>query len=428
MEPLDAKTEFSQFRSRLVPGLGESRISMTADLHEAAAATQVTDRRTNDRQPIRVLLVAPTSRYVGGQAVQAKTLYRCWEGDKDIAMKFLPVDPQVPRSMRWTLKVRYVRTLVRTLVYLSNLLREVPQADVVHIFSASYWSFLLAPAPAVLVAHLFRKKVLLNYRSGEADDHFRRWRWFVSWVFRYTDRIVVGSRYLCQSFAEFDKQAEVVPNVVDTDQFRFRLRAPLAPRLLCTRGFEPHYHIQDVLKAFVYLKARCPAAILSLVGTGPQEAELRALALRLGLRDVTFVGAVPHDQIPAWYDCHDIFVNASSIDNMPVSILEAFAAGLPVVSTNAGGIPFIVEDQKTGLLSSVGNAAQLSANIIRLLDDPDLASSLAARARLECAKYSWSTVEQQWLRVYRELLTAQLGGPVPATTLPPDTEDDRVTV
>ena len=175
------------------------------------------------------------------------------------------------------------------------------------------------------------------------------------------------------------------------------------------------------------LKARYPAAILTLVGTGPQEAELRALALRLGLRDVTFVGAVPHDQIPAWYDRHDIFVNASSIDNMPVSILEAFAAGLPVVSTNAGGIPFIVEDQKTGLLSSVGNAAQLSANMIRLLDDPELASSLAARARLECAKYSWSTVEQQWLRVYRELLTTQQGGPVPATKLAPEsTEDDRV--
>ncbi len=394
------------------------------------ARTEVTvQRRTNGCQPIRVLLVAPTSRYVGGQAVQAKILCRCWEGAQDIAMKFLPVDPQAPRSMRWTVKVRYLRTLVRTLVYLLSLLREVPRADVVHIFSASYWSFLLAPAPAVLVAHLFRKKVLLNYRSGEADDHFRRWRWFVSWVFRYTDCIAVGSRYLCQSFAELGKQAEVVANVVDTDQFRFRLRAPLAPRLLCTRGFEPHYRIQDVLKAFVYLKARYPAAILTLVGTGPQEAELRALALRLGLRDVTFAGAVPHDQIPAWYDRHDIFVNASSIDNMPVSILEAFAAGLPVVSTNAGGIPFIVEDQKTGLLSSVGNAAQLSANMIRLLDDPELASSLAARARLECAKYSWSTVEQQWLRVYRELLTAQPGGPVPATTLAPQsTQDDRVTV
>ncbi len=394
-----------------------------------AAMEVIVKHGTNCRQPIRVLLVAPTSRYVGGQAVQAKTLCRCWEGSKDIAMLFLPIDPQAPRLMRWTLKVRYLRTLVRTPVYLFSLLREVPQADIVHIFSASYWSFLLASAPAVLVAHLSRKKVLLNYRSGEADDHFRRWRRFVSWVFRYTDRIVVGSRYLCQSFAEFDKQAEVVPNVVDTDQFRFRPRAPLAPRLLCTRGFEPHYRIQDVLKAFVYLKAKYPAAILSLVGTGPQEAELRALTLRLRLRDVTFVGAVSHDQIPAWYDRHDIFVNASSIDNMPVSILEAFAAGLPVVSTNAGGIPFIVEDEKTGLLSSVGHATQLSANIIRLLDDPNLASSLASRARLECAKYSWSAVEQQWLRLYRELLTAHLGGPMPATTLVrQSTENDRVTV
>jgi len=284
-------------------------------------------------------------------------------------------------------------------------MREVPEADIVHVFSASYWSFVLAPTPAVLIGRLFGKKILLNYRSGEADEHFRRWSRFVRWVLRRADRVVVGSEFLCRIFLQLRIQADVIPNVIDQEQFCFRLRRSLTPRLLCTRGFEAHYGIPDVLKAFAKVKTKLPNATLTLVGKGPQEPLLRKLAADLQLPNITFAGAVSHDEIAEWYDRHEILINASKIDNMPVSILEAFAAGLPVVSTDAGGIPFLVEHERTGLLSPVSKPDELAANVIRILENPELARALSLQGWLESARYCWSEVGPQWLRVYRDLLT-----------------------
>jgi glycosyltransferase involved in cell wall biosynthesis len=101
----------------------------------------------------------------------------------------------------------------------------------------------------------------------------------------------------------------------------------------------------------------------------------------------------------------DIFINASRLDNMPISVMEAFAAGTPVVSTSPECMPYLVEHEKTGLLSPVGDAAALAANVVRLLREPELAERLARNAHEESRKYDWSRVRQQWIDVYRGLLS-----------------------
>jgi glycosyltransferase involved in cell wall biosynthesis len=169
-----------------------------------------------------------------------------------------------------------------------------------------------------------------------------------------------------------------------------------------------HYRIPDVLAAFSFVKAAFPEAKLTLVGTGPLASQLRKLSAEMDLRDVFFAGAVRHDQIADWYDTHDVFINASAIDNLPVSLLEAFAAGLPVVSTDAGGIPYLVDHGRTGLLSPVGEPARLAESVMQLLGDPVLASDLASHARKECAKYSCDVVGAQWAKLYRELAGSTL--------------------
>lgn len=120
---------------------------------------------------------------------------------------------------------------------------------------------------------------------------------------------------------------------------------------------------------------------------------------------------VPPDEMPARYGEADIYLNAPSIDNMPGSILEAFASGLPVVSTSAGGIPYIVRDQHTGLLVAPDDHAGMAAASLRLLREPDLAVALAERAHEEChARYHWSTVGRLWLSLYRDVLAARSDG------------------
>jgi glycosyltransferase involved in cell wall biosynthesis len=107
--------------------------------------------------------------------------------------------------------------------------------------------------------------------------------------------------------------------------------------------------------------------------------------------------------MPGLYDEADIFLNSSDIDNMPVSIIEAFASGLPVVTTDAGGIPFIVVDGRTGLITKRGDYEAMAACAIRLLEDDELRAMLVRNAREECLKYSWAAVRDQWLGLYSEV-------------------------
>ena len=123
----------------------------------------------------------------------------------------------------------------------------------------------------------------------------------------------------------------------------------------------------------------------------------------MGLRGITFLGVISRQAIGEIYDRADIFVNASSLDNMPVSVLEAFASGTPVASTAPEGMNYLVDHGRTGLLSPPGDAAALAANILRLLRDPELSARVAAAAYQESSRYHWTSVREQWLSAYREL-------------------------
>jgi glycosyltransferase involved in cell wall biosynthesis len=141
-------------------------------------------------------------------------------------------------------------------------------------------------------------------------------------------------------------------------------------------------------------------------GSGTEESKVRAAIQELNLADVVFAGAVPRDCIGRFYDAADIFINASWLDNMPVSILEAFASGTPVVSTAPEGIRYIVEHERTGLLCAPGDWRALAGNVLRILREPDLAARLARNAFEESGQYRWETVRQQWLEVYQSLYPA----------------------
>jgi glycosyltransferase involved in cell wall biosynthesis len=355
---------------------------------------------------LRVAIVAASLRYVGGQSVQADLLLRHWKDDTEIAASLIPIDPLLPRALAWTERIPVLRTLVRQPFYLWNLWRGFKHIDIAHIFSASYWSFLIAPAPALLVARLRNKKTIIHYHSGEARDHLRRFR-SARPLLQQADRLVVPSGYLVDVFRGFGLPAHVVPNIVDENQFSFHERRPLRPHLICTRGFHPYYSVDVVVRAFAGVQREFPEARLDLVGKGSSEAAIRDLVRDLKVPGVHFLGVASRQQIGRFYDDADIFVNTSWLDNMPVSIMEAFAAGTPVVTTDPEGIRYLVEHERTGLLSPVGDARALASNVIRLLRDPDLASRLATNARKESQSYLWASVRQQWLEEYSSVISGR---------------------
>jgi glycosyltransferase involved in cell wall biosynthesis len=323
-------------------------------------------------------------------------------GESGIQVGFLAVNPRLPGWLRNLQKVKYVRTLVTSIAYVASLLSRVWKYDVIHIFSASYLSFVLAPTPAILISKLYGRKILLNYHSGEAEDHLRRWRTAIPTI-RLADEIVVPSDYLVEVFGQFGFRAKPVYNLIDTGAFRFRERQKLRPVFLSNRNFEKHYGVDRVLRAFALIQARIPSARLIVAGDGPERKVLENLARELGLQHTEFTGRVSHEHVAQLYDSADIFLNASEIDNQPLSLLEAFACGLPVVTTDAGGIPHMVRADETALMVPRGEYDQLAECALRLLDEPMLAQRLIAQGRDECRKYAWASVRGQWLTLYEEL-------------------------
>jgi glycosyltransferase involved in cell wall biosynthesis len=353
-------------------------------------------------QPVRVAIVGPSDRWIGGQGAQANLLLRNWKGDADVKPIFIPIDPVLPRFFSWVERIPFVRTMVRTPFYLAGLWRGMRDVEIAHIFSASYWSFLLAPVPAFIVARMRGKRILIHYHSGEARDHLKNWRTAVP-VLRRADELVVPSQYLVDVFREFGLAPKIVPNTVDFSTISYRPRRPLRPFLVCTRGFEPYYSVDVVVQAFARVKKEFPSARLCLVGRGSLEQKIRDLVREIHLPDAEFAGAIPHQQIGRFYDQADIFINASWLDNMPVSILEAFASGTPVVSTAPEGIRYLVRHERTGLLSPPGDIESLAQNVIRLLKQPDFAFEIAQQAYEESHLYRWESVRDQWLEIYCSL-------------------------
>jgi len=373
----------------------------------AELSKQKGDRPGRDGR-IRVAIVAPSLRYVGGQAVQADLLMRLWKDDPEVEVTFIAVDPPLPRALTWAEHIPGLRTILREPMYFWHLWRGLKDVDIAHVFSASYWSFLLAPAPAWWFAKKRGKKTIINYRSGEARDHLKRFR-SGKYVLARADRIVAPSGYLVDVFREFGLAAIVVPNLVDLSQFRYRERSPLRPHLVCTRGFHEYYSIDVVVKAFAEVKKEYPDARLDLVGGGALEGDIRRLVADLKLDGVNFAGVAGRNNIGKFYDDADMFINASWLDNMPVSVIEAFGAGTPVVTTSPESMPYLVENERTGLLSPVGDEKALAANVIRLLRDQSLAARLARNAYEESRKYTWEVVRAQWVKVYRGVPGIQRG-------------------
>lgn len=345
---------------------------------------------------IRVCLVAP--RWMtGGQAVEARTLLHGFADDPAVRIELQPIDPRIPAVIAGR---RGLRSLVRLPLYYAGLVRRVLRADVVHVFTAAFWPFFLTTTPALLIARLLRRPVVLNYRDGRARDHIKYRA--VRWVLRRATVLVFPSGFLRDVFAEFGLRGVVVSNVVDTERFVFRQRTSLRPVLLSSRLLEELYAVENTILAHQELRREVPGARLVIVGDGHCRAELEALVAEREIEGVEFVGRVPHEDMGAWFDRADIMVNSSRIDNMPHCLIEAFAAGLPVVTTPSGGIPYIVQHERNGLHIPCDDPRAMAEAVRRLLGDPSLTRSLIATGREDCkAHYSWTAARSQWSHLYQ---------------------------
>ncbi len=267
----------------------------------------------------------------------------------------------------------------------------------------SGWSWHLFAAPAIWVAAARRVPVVVNYRGGEAATFLARSHGLVRWSMRRAATLIVPSGFLQQIFDRHAMPASVVPNIVDLDRFRPQADGEaIALHVVVARNLEPIYDNASALRALALLRKALPQASMTVAGSGPEAAMLQRLAQELGIAGaVRFAGRLDRDEMAQLYRTADVVLNPSLVDNMPNSLLEAMACGVPVVSTDVGGVPFVVQHGETALLVPAGDAAAMAAALRRILTERALRRQLSAAGLREVQRYAWDQVAPLLAGVYR---------------------------
>jgi glycosyltransferase involved in cell wall biosynthesis len=348
----------------------------------------------------RVCIVGPLPPPSGGMANQCEQLVRLLRSE---GLEVDLVRSNAPYRPGWVGRVPFVRAAFRLVPYLAALWRAFGRADVMHLFANSGWAWHLVAAPALALARMRAVPVIVNYRGGQAGEFLASAPGHVVRALRSAALLVTPSTFLQGVFAQHRLHTEIIPNVVDLNRFAARPARAFgaAPHVIVTRNLESIYDIPTALRAFAALRRQFPEARLTVAGSGPERAALEAEAAALGLgASARFAGRIDNADIAALYASADLMLNPSTADNMPISILEALAAGVPVVSTDAGGIPHLVRHELSALLVPVGDAPAMAAAAQRLLSDAPLAERLRQQGQREAARYAWPAVRAQWLETY----------------------------
>jgi len=357
-----------------------------------------------NKKRLSICIVSPFPPPLGGMAIQAEKLVSLLKNNGFRVIK-VRTNCDFPKGLKWAEKVPGLRTLVNLILFLGSINKIISDIDVVYFLTAFLNFFFWVTYPGVILLKLRRKHVILSARGGGAREFFKKYGKLLNPVFKRVDVITAPSGFLRDAVMEaFNIEPLVVPNIIDLSQFKFRDRNPLRPNFIVTRSLEPIYNVKCVVKAFKKIHAQYPKARLGVVGDGRERKEIQELVEDFGLANcVRFYGRVEYKKLPELYDEYDIFLNASNVDNLPGTILEAFACGLPVVSTNPGGIPYMVDDGVTGLLVPKEDCNALAEKAMQLLENQELASTLVKNARKECEKYSPENVAKILVPLLRNI-------------------------
>jgi len=316
------------------------------------------------------------------------------------------VRTNLPYRPAWVGNLPLLRAVFRLVPYLINLWRSAGRVEVMHLLANSGWAWHLFATPAVIIARMRSVPIIVNYRGGGADAFLAQAPSHVLKMLERAALCVTPSVFLQRVFIKHGLISTVIPNIIDLTRF-----APgpprafgTAPHLVVTRNLELIYDIATAIRAFSRIQATYGGARLTIAGTGPELTNLRVLVTTLNLGDaVHFSGGIENTCMPDLYASADCMLNSSTVDNMPIAILEAFASGVPVVSTSAGGIPDMVAHGVNGLLVPVGDDRAMAREVLRVLQHPKLASELRLAGLQEAQKYAWPQVRARWLDSYSQL-------------------------
>jgi glycosyltransferase involved in cell wall biosynthesis len=300
--------------------------------------------------------------------------------------------------------------LARLFDTLTTIWRLRHQYAVAHVEVYSGWAFRLTEAACWMLRRA-GKPYALTLHGGGLPEFARRNPQRVTRLFAAAHTVTAPSRYLLETMQPYRADLRLIPNPLHLPAYAYRPRQQAQPQLVWLRSFHEIYNPSLVPRILAKLVQRHPEARIVMVGPDKGDgslARMQAVAKELNMLDrIEIPGAVPKAEISNWMNRGDIFLNTTNVDNTPISVLEAMACGLCVVSTNVGGLPYLLANGETALLAPANDADALANAISRILEEPALAAKLSSQGRAEVERFDWSVVLPQWEALFGTMAANQ---------------------
>lgn len=294
--------------------------------------------------------------------------------------------------------------IVRLLEMCWAVIKNRNSIDFVLIDTFSTFNFYYALITAQL-ARLFSLKYIPILHGGHLPNRLKTSRYFSKLIFSNSFLNVTPSIYLQEEFKKQNYSTHFIPNSIPIHDYKFKKRTNFKPNLLWVRAFENTYNPQLAIKVLALLKAQFIHVELCMVGPDKDGSlsEVKKLATQLNvINEVKFTGVLTKEQWHQLSEGYDLFINTTTIDNMPVSVIESMALGLPIVSTNVGGMPYLIEHNKNGILVNTNNENEMANAIIDLVHNPMKTMELSKNARNKSETFDIEIVKQEWLKILNE--------------------------
>lgn len=252
---------------------------------------------------------------------------------------------------------------------------------------------------------LLKKQYILYLHGGNLPDRLDKNPKICNWLFTKSYVNVAPSEYLKYEFERRGfNNILLIPNSLEINNYTFSNRKPLEPKILWVRAFDKIYNPLLAVDVLVELHKKYPNAELCMVGPDKDGTlqQTKQYAQKNNV-DVVFTGKLSKKEWVKLSVKYNIFLNTTNFDNTPVSVIEAMALGLPVVSTNVGGLPFLIDNNDNGILVAPNNSIALSTAIDELIKDPVKYNKLAINARLKAETFDWLEIRKSWNSLFNTI-------------------------
>jgi len=260
-----------------------------------------------------------------------------------------------------------------------------------------YYAFIISQ-----LCRFFMIKYIPILRGGNLPERLTKTSWMSNLIFNHSFVNVSPSKFMKDVFNLNNHRSEYIANFLVLRNYSFKLRKNIKPRLLFVRSFHKLYNPLMAIYVLHKLLRDYPDATLCMVGPDKDgtlnEANLLVQQLNLSEK-VYLMGKLSKKEWVTMSQGYDVFINTTNHDNIPISVMEAMALGLPVISTNVGGIPYLIQENKNGLLVEKNDVAAMVNKIKCLIENKELTASISKQARKTVEKYDWEVIKTYWFNI-----------------------------